>query len=58
MKAENILNSNLRKKAHLLMINFATIGFLKFSPLFCRGKKIFERNFFKNIFYNPLNSCF
>ena len=56
MKAENILNSNLRRKSTIVYNFFAKIGFSKIFASILTKKKNFERKFFKKIFIQPPKS--
>ena len=53
MIAENILNSNLRRKSTFADEFLRKLDFQKFSLLFCWRKKKFELIFSKVFWYNP-----
>ena len=54
MKAENILNSNLRRKSTVVYIFFLQkLDFQKLSPLFWWKKNFSNENFSKKFLYNP-----
>ena len=56
MKAENILNSNLRRKSTVVHMFFCKNWIFKNYRLYFDEKKIFERKFFKKIFIQPPKS--
>ena len=62
MKAENILNSNLKRKSTIADDFLAKIGFSKIFTSILSKKNFFERNFFKNFFIQPpkvmFKNCF
>ena len=53
MKADNILDSNLKRKSIIVYDFFAKLGFLTIFSSFFYAKKKFKRKFFKTFLYNP-----
>ena len=53
MKAQNIINSNLRRKSTIAKDFLQKLDFQKFSPTCCQRKKNFEHNFFKKFYIQP-----
>ena len=60
MKAENIINSNLKRKSTIANDFFCKNWILKkiFTYMLPKKKKIANVFFSKKIFYNPPKSCF
>ena len=59
MKAENILNSNLKRKSTIADDFLAKIGFSKFFTSILSKKKFFQTYFFQKFFYTtPQNYVF
>ena len=59
MKAENIIDSNLRRKSTIAKDFFAKIGFSKIFTYMLSKKKNFEHDFFqKNLYTTPLSHVF